>query len=113
MKTIKVLILIAVLSVMVAPAFAETYSKSGGASYRTVKGEIVALDAAKGTFLIKDEDNGKNVAVAAFKDALNSLNVGDQVSVTMSQGSSVASQILNLGQAIQLAKKECVCPHSK
>ena len=46
MKTIKVLILIAVLSVMVAPAFAETYSKSGGASYRTVKGEIVALHSS-------------------------------------------------------------------
>ena len=113
MNKINILLLVGMLFVVTSPAFAETYNKSGGTSYRTIKGEVISVNAQKGNFVVKDEDAGANVAIAAFAGTLGSLKTGDQVSVITLKGSNVASQVYNLGQAIELAKKTCACPHSK
>lgn len=111
-KTI-IFLIVAMLFAVASPAFAETYSKVGGVAYRTVKGEIVSLKTDSGSFTVKDEDSGKMVTFKAFKNALSALKAGDQVNITTEQGSIFASQIVNLGQAIEIAKRDCACPHSK
>jgi high-affinity K+ transport system ATPase subunit B len=113
MNKLTTLLVAVMLFAVTSSAFAETYSKAGGASLRTVKGEVISVNSEKGSLVIKDEDNGANVAIAAFSNTLGSIKEGDQVSVTTMKGSNLASQIFNLGQAIELAKKTCACAHSK
>lgn len=74
-------------------SFAERINKSGGTVSRIIKGQVVSIDKVKNRFVIKDEDDGKEITIQAWASDIVKLSQDAQVKVTLPQYGNLATSV--------------------
>ena len=71
-------------------SFAETFEKRMGVTYTMIAGQIQSVDEAKNFIIVKDASTGLEKTVYVYPMLTASLKTGDNVKVTLGQGSNLA-----------------------
>ncbi len=74
-------------------SFAERINKSAGSVSRIIQGQVVSIDKAKNRFVIKDDDDGKEVTIQAWASDIAKLSESDHVKVTLPQFGNLATRV--------------------
>ena len=74
-------------------SFAERFNKSGGIVSRIIEGQIVSIDKAKNQFVVKDDDDGREVTIQAWASDIAKLSQSAHVKITLPQFSNLATTV--------------------
>lgn len=92
MKRTIIMISLFVLSFAV-PSFAERFNKSGGSVTRIIEGQVISIDTTKNRFVVKDNDDGRQVTIQARASDIAKLSEDAHVKVTLPQFGNIATRV--------------------
>jgi hypothetical protein len=76
---------------------AKTGQKSAEKKYDRMVAEVVSLDLAAKTMVVKREENGETKTVTISEKAASQLHVGDRVRVKLNAGTNISAGVRILG----------------
>lgn len=74
-------------------SYAERYNKFGGTVTRIIEGQVFSIDKARNRFVVKDDDDGKEVTIQAWASDIAKLSESAHVKVTLPQFGNIATSV--------------------
>lgn len=76
---------------MALNSFAATYTKSERGVVQTIQGSLTSINQDNKTIVVKDNDDGKEYVIGVPSDEFSTLIQGQNIKVTLMQGSNMAT----------------------
>ena len=96
-KKIKVIVLTALFAAsLCAPSFSAK-QKPAEKSFERIVAEVVSVDTATKTMVVKREENGKTRTISISEKAASQLHVGDRVRIKLKAGTNESAGVRVLG----------------